>query len=912
MLLIQYPAFVSMRLPWFFLLVTVFPAAAQISPASNGLSIRADGSVSTTVTSADSENFTITDGQAAGNNLFHSFTDFSIPEGGSATFNNASDILNIISRVTGDRTSNIQGILSAQGTANLFLINPNGIVFGQNAELDIGGSFIGSTAESVLFPNNVRFSAANTQSNPLLSISAPLGLQMGRDAGAIQVTDNGYQTLAAVPFTINSSSGLQVDGGQSLVLIGNGVTFVGGKGIAPGGLIAIGSVESGQVNLAENSWVPSYEDVTAFGNIDMSARSLLNASNGIHDAKAQRSILTSSGGDIQLQGRQLSARDSSIALIQNFGTQTSGDIRVNASEKIELATADSTALIGSGFVTTSFAQSSVVHSVAPSLPVSSLGGNIHIVSPVLTLIDDGIITTEAFGTVPGGDININVSSATLNDINSPNPAIRGGIHSLSYSPVASGIAGNINVTVKDNLTVFGDGISSQAVRNADSGTVHVTSDVIKLQNGSSIASVTLNQGNGGELVVTAQDIWIDGITPTTFFPSGILATSVAAGDAGNVTVNTQRLSVAGGGRVGASTVSTGNAGQVTINAAESVQVSGTIPGSINPSLIISGANVVDPPLRLFLENLGVKGIPPVPEGDAGDVTINTPLLTVTEGAQITVRNDGTGNAGELRVNAQFIFLRDRAGITASTELGGGGNLSINADNVVLLRNESRLSAEAKGTGDGGNITISTANLVALENSDIIANAEAGQGGNIQINAQDILGTRFRETLTNQSDITASSQFGSSGVVELNTTNVSAGSGLTQLPQNVDDNSRHVVAGCSEAESGQFIATGRGGLAVGPTQTLSSNSIWTDIREPELDTKLNPPIANETYETTTYETTTSGTTTHASVVNINAVYLSEAIGWANNSKGDIVLYATEQSLYSPSATSCSNLSSSMDS
>ncbi|HEY9600827.1 MAG TPA: filamentous hemagglutinin N-terminal domain-containing protein, partial [Allocoleopsis sp.] len=77
-------------------------------------------------------------GAVRGTNLFHSFSQFNVGELQRAYFANPSGIINILSRVTGNNPSNILGTLGVTGgNANLFLINPNGIIFGPNAKLDI-------------------------------------------------------------------------------------------------------------------------------------------------------------------------------------------------------------------------------------------------------------------------------------------------------------------------------------------------------------------------------------------------------------------------------------------------------------------------------------------------------------------------------------------------------------------------------------------------------------------------------------------------------------------------------------------------------------------------------------------------------------------------------------------------------
>ncbi|MBD2202492.1 S-layer family protein [Calothrix sp. FACHB-1219] len=136
---------------------------------------------------------------------------------------------------------------------------------------------------------------------------------------------------------------------------------------------------------------------------------------------------------------------------------------------------------------------------------------------------------------------------------------------------------------------------------------------------------------------------------------------------------------------------------------------------------------------------------------------------------------------------------------------------------------------AGGVGNGGNITINSPVILGWENSDIVANAVTGNGGNIQIATQGIFGLKYRQELTSENDITASSQFGVNGTVDINNFGVDPNSGLVQLPVNITDSSQQIATGCSEMSGSSFVATGRGGLPNNPTQELRSDRTWFDIR-----------------------------------------------------------------------------------
>ncbi|BAY99574.1 hypothetical protein NIES37_35570 [Tolypothrix tenuis PCC 7101] len=288
-----------------------------------------------------SNNYNITEGTRVGNNLFHSFSEFSIPTGASASFDNATDIQNIFSRVTGGNISNIDGAISAQGNANLFLLNPSGIIFGTNASLNIGGSFIGTTANSIKFADGAEFSAVNPDAKPLLTMSVPVGLQMGNHPASIQVQGTGHSldTLNSfspvIPYP--SATKLQVQSGKTLALVGGNITLDGATLTTQTGQIELGSLGgAGLVSLVPitQGYTLEYEQGQSFADIQMAQKSLLDVSG------------FNSGG-VQLQGRNIKLTDGSLILSQNYGNLPGGNINLQASDAIALIGTTPNAKIGS-------------------------------------------------------------------------------------------------------------------------------------------------------------------------------------------------------------------------------------------------------------------------------------------------------------------------------------------------------------------------------------------------------------------------------------------------------------------------------------------------------------------------------------------------------------------------------------
>ncbi|HEY9743308.1 MAG TPA: filamentous hemagglutinin N-terminal domain-containing protein [Coleofasciculaceae cyanobacterium] len=259
-------------------------------------------------------NFQIDGGATRGGNLFHSLSQFSVPTGGSAYFNNAADIQNIFSRVTGGSISNIDGVIRANGRANLFLLNPNGILFGANASLNVGGSFVATTANAIGFGNLGFFSASNPEApSPLLTIN-PSALFFNQIAAA--PIQNSSTAPAGATLAGADALGLRVPDGRSLLLVGGNISMDGGRLNAFGGRVELGGSSSGGtvgLNVDSNNLSLSFPDSVE--------RSDVFLSNG-----AQVNVFASNGGSIAVTARNLEMTAESLLLAgidRGLGSNTS-------------------------------------------------------------------------------------------------------------------------------------------------------------------------------------------------------------------------------------------------------------------------------------------------------------------------------------------------------------------------------------------------------------------------------------------------------------------------------------------------------------------------------------------------------------------------------------------------------------
>ncbi|MBT9315639.1 beta strand repeat-containing protein [Leptothoe spongobia] len=866
---------------------------------SYGQSIVADGTVGTTV--SGSAPFTITGGTQQLTTLFHSFQEFS-PQTANTLFqldNSQAAVDVVISRVTGTDISLIDGQLQLTGgnDPNLFLINPNGITFGANASLLLPGSFFASTAESVLFNDGLSFSSREPDVAPLLSVNVPVGLQFG---------------AVANPITVAPSS-LVVNLGESLGFLGGELQFIGSFLNAPEGELSLGSVAPGsQVALDLDTFGLDYTNATAFQDITL-------------DQEAYADVSGDGGGTFQVQGRNVSLLGNAVLRASNLGPTDGGTVTVRASERLEVTgtnnadftsaiyanvggegrgnqlvlEADQLFLSQSAFVTTdTFAQGAsggmtinandvlIFGNSDLDLEQTILasgtfdvgqGGDIDITADRLFAQGNSLLAVDVWGIGSdagnGGELRLNVgelvlrdgaqaSTSTFGDGNSGDLVVmttelvlREGSQVISSTFGGSGNSGDLVVMTIDSVDiagfntfsgdVFSSGLFSSAEPDStgNAGNLSVTTPRLSVVLGGKVAVNTLGEGDGGNITIRAEEIEVaDPIVDFVGAVSGLVANAVSGstGNGGSLDIEANRLSVYNGGQITASTDGAGDAGTVTIRADE-IDVSGQSGDGLFRSGIMSGSRT---------------------NADAGSVNLMGNQIMIRDGAGVSVNSLNGGAAGNLAISTERLFLTDGT-LQAKVTGGSEGDLNLVATEVILLRQNSQILTSATGTATGGNITLRSPIIVGLENSDIIANAVLGSGGNIDITTQGLVGLVFREQLTPENDITASSEFGVSGTVAINNFDVEPDSGLVELPMGLVDASEQISQGC-KAQGNRFFTTGRGGVAADPTDIIGRDRTWVDTRDltPYFGNFLVPiannPVRGEVAEAITWQTNAAGT------------------------------------------------------
>lgn len=784
-------------------------------------------------------------GTQAGSNLFHSFQEFSLPTGSETFFNNAATVDNIITRVTGGNVSNIDGLIRANGTANLFLLNPNGIAFGPHARLDIGGSFVGSTADRVVFADGSFFSATDTAATPpLLTINVPIGLQFGTEPGGIQVEGGGNGLVDPKDRPLQRDMrnvGLQVSPERTLALVGGDIDLIGGNLTAtgdvetPGGRIELGSVGGNQtVSLTPiaEGWALGYAGVGDFRDISFT---------GVPTSGAyvmQGASLDASGsraGTIQLRGRSISVGDGSALLALTLGADSApGDgIFVGASEGVEIRGAAPPR-------NTQLESVSSLLSTEVWLEAAGTGRNVTIETPHLQVADAAFVSTSTRGDGNGGHLTVNATDIYIvggnlfarsdrkaggnggNITVNTDRLIMDALGLIEVSTESDRDAGSLTVNARESIELsdlaairansgFNDpGLPVDKLSRGNGGDISINTPSLRVANGAHIAATAFGAGTAGNLTVRAGRIEVTGARRGNL--NAVLSSRLevqvnpqATGNGGNLEIYTDLLEVNDGGRISAVTQGQGRAGNLTVVARE-IEISGS--GENTPSQLIAAA---EQPIPMF--DLKFPNLAPRRTGSPGNIAIDAERLFVTDGGRISVRDERTRSGGLV---------------------SNVGNIDIRVADLRLL-DGGEITTQALNEFDGGNIEI-FANTVLLDNSRIDADAVRGSGGRVNVTARGILSDESLDR-----SITANSMLGIDGVVEIQTPDIDPSTGLFPLPETPIDPASIGQDACSRGSESWFVNSGAGGVPPTPSEALRGETTPMELLDFPSDLDGSPSV-----------------------------------------------------------------------
>ncbi|MDM8566127.1 filamentous hemagglutinin N-terminal domain-containing protein [Candidatus Halobeggiatoa sp. HSG11] len=793
-------------------------------------------------------NFQITSdqGQQHGGNLFHSFQDFNLNSSESATFSGPNSVQNIISRVTGGNPSNIDGLIrSTIPNADMYFLNPYGIIFGPNAKLNMQGSFHASTADYLKLGDNGRFDARHLNDSILTVAPVESFGFLTNTPADIKLLDShlvlpGAISLIGGDIEINANEDLNYFNSLTQGEIFYNSIFqpkieifqmasikqINLISVAELGEITLDTfnLQAGQITMnrsyigvfnqgeifiraAELKLIDSFIDTLSFkgsGLIDISVNNLELQGNEIFAGIRSNILSFGKGSTINIQTNDLTINKGWI-YNATFGIGDGGDTFITASNNLTISGQHTTSKLGipSGILGLTFTKENAGNV-----------GNINIQAGQISLTKGAQILNQTFGAGDSGTINIYVDgSITVSgeDIDGMTSSIAGEsgdndianlgnaadinieaqqITLANGAEIASdtfgfGNGGNIKIRLTDSLTVHGQGstgipsaVSASSTHNGDAGNIDIIAKQINLTAGGAIYGATLSSGNAGSIDILAEQIFAQGgfdkpwgevisyNNNIRFLPSGIFTTSggqtFATGNAGPIKIRANQIKLLNGGEINSGTHGGGNGNSIELTVTDNITIDGEyIREELSfPSGILSNSMA--------------------PESYAG-------------------------NAGNLILNADRILLSNNGAIITNALNASGGNINLDTNNLLYLRETDITTSVNGGDGNGGNINIGISKFVVLDNSRITAQAYAGLGGNINIDAE-----RFIKTP--DSVVSASSKLGLDGEITINSPDVDMEGFLVVLPDKVVDASNLMKTPC-----GQRIAENMSSFVVIPSE-----------------------------------------------------------------------------------------------
>ena len=512
-------------------------------------------------------------GATRGENLFHSFKQFDLKSGDVATFAGPSSVKSILGRITGGAASTIDGtIRSGIPGANLFLINPAGVLFGPNAVVDVDGSFAVGSANYLRLADGARFQAALGADDSMLS-TAPvvafgfLGGHSGSVAlrGSITTGRSGSITVVGSAVAVSEGTRLQANGGHITLagligareftqpgpaapttapripsagrVTGGDIVIRGGQLVVNNALIAASTV-GGNIDIGTSTGVEvsngaqvttSSQGVIRGGNIRIDSPSLvIDGFDGENPtriaAETSSGEALGKGGDIFVNANSIQMRRGSEISVSTFGAADAGLLELRTSTLL---------MQGSDL---SFFPTQISANAAPGVgTITGAGGKVVIRADSVEIANGAVVLAQTLGDANAGSIDIDARSLTLNN---------GGITTYSGG---NGSGGAIKVRI-DALTLDGPFASLNALTTGagTGGLMDINVGALRLLNDASISASTYGEGNGGNIRITADSVVVDRATFQKGSIPGITAASKPSffgggggGKGGDISIDTR-------------------------------------------------------------------------------------------------------------------------------------------------------------------------------------------------------------------------------------------------------------------------------------------------------------------------------------------------------------------------------------
>ncbi len=693
-------------------------------------------------------------GATRGSNLFHSFQEFNVGELQRVYFANPSGIETILTRVTGSNLSNILGTLGVDGAANLFLLNPNGIVFGPQSRLDVAGSFFASTANSLVFADGQEFSATSPQAPPLLTINITPGLQYGKYDPRTRIQNTG--NLAVGQDLTLAASNLDLQGqlhaGNNLTLFGEDTVSIRDS-VAQAFIANAGGLLLIQGNQSINIAAHNHDLSGLFAGSDLRLRSRSVAKGQSHNPIAGDAHYTA-GGSFTIEqldgnpGNLLSSHDPIILAngdvsLGNYtgaslhilagGSVTVGDLEINSTDTTNNAISPNNSnpfLASLANVTLSDQGRTSVVIDGSSQPTLDIRAGID-----WTLLGGFPGNVDTGNLVPNLDTAATSADITIGDISiqAPNGLV---FLTNQYQPNGAKPSNKLEIgTLRtDDNFGFGEfaGNSGDVIIDYRGG--------IEISDSINTSSAT---GNAGQIkLITFDDITLDN--------SDIITSTSNAGQAGDITIETGSFSARQGARIRTNSNSEANAGDITITASGAVSLHGRNGTQANNN----GTELLS-----RVDNGG--------KGKSGDITIKADSVSVTGSAVLDASLRGKGSAGNINIDARQVIFK------------GAPRVTFRSGNRNEASSEAKVNVERGANGQGGKITIKAESLSILDGARLSANLNSkGTGGNIEIEASDSVtvsgatGNRFSSIRSNVGEFIGKDAVGNGGNITIHTGSLS--------------------------------------------------------------------------------------------------------------------------------------------